>query len=151
VVVVGFGTDDEGRDFWLVKNSWGTHWGEQGFFKCALAHPKETHSGLSWPLPSQSCVLAMLCRGHGVHQALTCFCSSGRFVTKSLHCPCCLIRPAPDAVAKHRAPRNIEKPLGAWGLLTQPGYPIKVGVNSERDPIRTDTWAAPAALAAATS
>lgn len=84
VVIVGYGTTEEGQDYWIIKNSWGLAWGEKGFFKVR---------------------------------------------------------------------RNVGAPLAAFGLATQPGYPIKKGVNSASDPIRTDTWRedSPSSVATATS
>ena len=43
VQLVGYGTDSKDGDYWIVRNSWGTEWGEDGYIR--LKRESETQCG----------------------------------------------------------------------------------------------------------
>jgi len=47
VLLVGYGTSEDGVDYWKVKNSWGANWGENGFIRLERGVSGEGECGIN--------------------------------------------------------------------------------------------------------
>ena len=53
VVVVGYGTDDKDGDYWVVRNSWGSGWGEEGYIR--LRREAKAQCGVNYTPEGGAC------------------------------------------------------------------------------------------------
>ena len=95
VLAVGYASDDSGKQYFRVKNSWGTGWGESGYFRIARndSAPAGQCGMLSYssvPLLSlPTCSRSTFCNGRGdafpshSQDVCSCTCDEGAF---GLHC-----------------------------------------------------------------
>jgi len=56
IAVVGWGTDPtSGISYWVGRNSWGTYWGEEGFFQMQMGSDNlGIETECTWGIPSFS-------------------------------------------------------------------------------------------------
>jgi len=48
VEIVGWGEEEDGTPYWRVRNSWGTYWGEKGFFRIRRGNNELQIEGDCW-------------------------------------------------------------------------------------------------------
>jgi len=53
VAITGWGQEESGKNYWIVRNSWGAYWGEEGFFRLRMGGNQIgiEENGCAWAVP----------------------------------------------------------------------------------------------------
>jgi len=55
IAVVGWGANDDGTQYWIGRNSWGTSWGEGGFFRILMGRDNiGIETNCDWGVPTKT-------------------------------------------------------------------------------------------------
>ncbi|KAI5632392.1 papain family cysteine protease domain-containing protein [Phthorimaea operculella] len=58
VLLIGYGTSEDGRPYWLIKNSWGQRWGEGGYIRIPQTGTNDNHVCAMAASPGISAIVA---------------------------------------------------------------------------------------------
>lgn len=78
VAAVGYGVTDDGTEYWILKNSWGTDWGEEGYIRILRnIDAKEGLCGIAmdagFPIAERVVFPLNLCPCQGINSLLVVF------------------------------------------------------------------------------
>ncbi|ELR21967.1 cathepsin Blike cysteine proteinase [Acanthamoeba castellanii str. Neff] len=65
VTIIGWGTDDEGKDYWLFANSWGPTWGDRGYGR--IARGRDTAGIETWEITAVAMARSPQLRSNAPH------------------------------------------------------------------------------------